>query len=153
MGKTEKEIKTTTDEDYFNYCHNFVSHVNANSYLLKVGLLPYVNSLDIGYDTATKEIILPIDEARYHSIKLVFDKEADQVDAQKVLQHYNLQPYETAKWNLHKDANGKLIDGGNNYDKPYSDDSPLASLNIKIQAKIKERRKRYERYRSRVGFC
>ncbi len=149
----EEALKSTLEPEYFNRCHNFVSHVCASSYLLKVGLLPYVDSVDIGYDTSMKEIILPIDEKHYHSIKLQFDRAADEREAQKVLRHYNLQPNETAKRNLCKGIDGKLIDGGDNYGKPYRGDSPFASLNAKVQERIKERRERYARHCAEIGLC
>lgn len=146
-------LQTATDENYFNFCHDRVLQAQSQSYLLKVGLYLYIDSLNIGYDVSTSEIILPVDETHYQPIKLNFDRAANEKDAQRVLQHYNLKPYEMAKWHLHKDETGKLVDGGNNYDTPYRDDSPFARLNAEIQTKIKERRNRYARYRSRVGFC
>lgn len=149
----EEVIRVAPDENYFDHCHNHVCHVQSQVYLLKVGLYVYVDSLPIGYDTSTKEIILPIDETHYYSIKLRFDRAADEETAQKILRHYNLKPNETAKWNLYKDETGKLIDGSCNYDKPYRDDSPFAALNAKVQAKIKERREMYARYHSRTSLC
>ena len=109
-------IQNTQNEEYLNQCHNYVFNIQAAAYLMKVGL--YL------YDIETKEIILPLDGvkgSRYFAIKLKFDNAADEVTAQKVLQYYNLKPNETAKWNLYKDAEGKLINGGKNYDNPYNE--------------------------------
>ena len=117
-------IRSTQDEEYLNRCHNYVFDVQAAAYLMKVGLYLYIDKLQIGYDTKTKEIILPLDGvkgSRYFSIRLEFDHAADEEEAQKVLQYYNLKPNGTAKWNLYKDADGKLINGGKNYDEPYNE--------------------------------
>ena len=117
-------IKITQDEECLNHCHNFVFDVQAAAYLMKVGLYLYIDKLQIGYDTKTKEITLPLDGvkgSRYFSIRLEFDHAADEEEAQQVLQYYNLKPNETAKWNLYKDADGKLINGGKNYDEPYNE--------------------------------
>ena len=120
----QPQIRSIQDEEYLNHCHNYVFNVQVQTYLKKVGLYLYIDKLQIGYDTETKEIILPLDGvkgSRYFAIKLKFDNAADEVTAQKVLQYYNLKPNETAKWNLYKDANGKLINGGKNYDNPYNE--------------------------------
>ena len=120
----QSQIRITQDEEYLNRCHNYVFDVQAAAYLMKVGLYLYIDKLQIGYDIETKEIILPLDGvkgSRYFAIRLEFDHAADEVTAQKVLQYYNLKPNETAKWNLYKDANGKLINGGKNYDNPYNE--------------------------------
>ena len=112
------------DKEYLNQCHNYVFDVQAAAYLMKVGLYLYIDKLQVGYDTKTKEIILPLDGvkgSRYFSIRLEFDHAADEEEAQKVLQYYNLKPNETAKWNLYKDADGKLINDGKNYDEPYNE--------------------------------
>ena len=117
-------IQNTQNEEYLNQCHNYVFNIQAAAYLRKVGLYLYIDKLQIGYDIETKEIILPLDGvkgSRYFAIKLKFDNAADEVTAQKVLQYYNLKPNETAKWNLYKDAEGKLINGGKNYDNPYNE--------------------------------
>ena len=118
------QIRITQDKEYLNHCHNYIFDVQAAAYLMKVGLYLYIDKLQIGYDTKTKEIILPLDGvkgSRYFSIRLEFDHAADEKEAQKVLQYYNLKPNETAKWNLYKDADGKLINGGKNYDEPYNE--------------------------------
>ena len=112
------------DEEYLNRCHNYVFEVQAAAYLMKVGLYLYIDKLQIGYDAKTKKITLPLDGvkgSRYFSIRLNFDNAADEEEAQKVLQYYNLKPNETAKWNLYKDADDKLINGGKNYDEPYNE--------------------------------
>ena len=117
-------IRITQDEEYLNHCHNYVFDVQAAAYIMKVGLYLYIDKLQIGYDTKTKEITLPLDGvkgSRYFAIRWEFDHAADEVTAQKVLQYYNLKPNETAKWNLYKDADGKLINGGKNYDEPYNE--------------------------------
>ena len=115
-------MKKTQDEEYLNRCHNYVFDVQAAVYIMKVGLYLYIDKLQIGYDTKTKEITLPLDGVkgnRYFSVRLEFDHAADEEEAQKVLQYYNLKPNEMAKWNLYKD--GKLINGGKNYNEPYSE--------------------------------
>ena len=120
----QSQIRITQDEEYLNRCHNYVFDVQAAAYIMKVGLYLYIDKLQIGYDTKTKEIPLPLDGvkgSRYFSIRLEFDHAADEEEAQQVLQYYNLKPNETAKWNLYKDTEGKLINGGKNYDDPYSE--------------------------------
>ena len=117
-------IRITQDKEYLNRCHNYVFDVQAAAYLMKVGLYLYIDKLQIGYDIKTKEITLPLDGvkgSRYFSIRLEFDHAADEEEAQKILQYYNQKPNETAKWNLYKDADGKLINGGKNYDDPYNE--------------------------------
>ena len=119
----ESLIKSVPYAGYINDCHSYVSYIPASKYLYDFGLYLYIDELQIGYDIKTKEIILPLDGVkgrRYFSIRLNFDNAADEEEAQKVLQYYNLKPNETAKWNLYKNADGKLINGGKNYDDPYS---------------------------------
>ena len=120
----ESLIKSVPYAEYINDCHSYVSYIPASKYLCDVGLYLYIDKLQIGYDIKTKEITLPLNGvkgSRYFSIRLNFDHAADEEEAQKVLQYYNLKPNETAKWNLYKDTEGKLINGGKNYDDPYSE--------------------------------
>ena len=125
----EEIIKTAPNAEYFNRCHNYIFAVQSQSYLLKTGLFLYIDHLQIGYDTSTKEIILPIDETYYHSIRLRFDRAADEREAEKVLKHYNLKPFETAKCSMQRDEKGKLCFCNHNNKEPYRADSPYAKYN------------------------
>ena len=125
----EEIIKTVPNAEYFNRCHNYVFAVQSQSYLLKTGLFLYIDRLQIGYDTSSREIILPIDETHYHSIRLRFDRAANEREAAKVLRHYNLKPFETAKCSMQSDEKGKLNFCNYNNKEPYRADSPYAKYN------------------------
>lgn len=63
-------IKSATDSEYLNRCHNYVYHVQATFYLIKAGLYSRIDELQIGYDVERKELTIPIDDTQYYSIDL-----------------------------------------------------------------------------------
>lgn len=84
--RVEKEpAAKTADKVYFDYCHNYVFHVQATRYLLKIGLYKYIDDLRIGYDTETKEIIFPLDDTHYYSIQIENNYALDEKYAKKVI--------------------------------------------------------------------
>ena len=122
-------------EEYLNDCHSNVSYVPASKYLYNVGLYLYINKLQIGYDTKTKEITLPLDGVkgkRYFSIRLKADRAFDEEEAAAVLKYYNLKPYETAKGIFGTNEQGNQIIIGSNTDNPYSDIGKKILRNVKI---------------------
>ena len=145
----EEIIKTAPNAEYFNHCHNYVFAVQSQSYLLKTGLFLYIDRLQIGYDTSSREIILPIYETQYHSIRLRFDRAADEREAAKVLRHYNLKPNETARCSIHRDEKGKPHFCNDNTETPYRADSPYAKNNQQLK---EQRKNKYAALRAKYGL-
>ena len=102
------QIRFLPHEGYFDYCHNYIFNSAATTYLLKVGLYVYIDTLQIGYDPQEQEIILPLSDRKYLSIKLKFDKAADEEEESRVLQNYNLKPNEHKQWRLYKGRRQKV---------------------------------------------
>ena len=85
--KVEEEPEAKiADKVYFDYCHNYVFHAQATRYLLKIGLYKYIDDLQIGYDTETKEIIFPIDDKQYYAIKIENNYAISEKYAEKVIE-------------------------------------------------------------------
>lgn len=83
----EEPAAKIADKVYFDYCHNYVFHVQATRYLLKIGLYKYIDDLRIGYDTETKEIIFPLDDTHYYSIQIENNYALDEKSAEKVIRN------------------------------------------------------------------
>ena len=108
---------------YFEWCHNQVYYNGVGTLLYRIGMSPYLDHLKIGYDKATREIIIPLNKAQYVAVPLTKggDAIADEETARRIFSHYHLQPRKNGEMDMRRNVEGKAEILWRNDDKPYLD--------------------------------